>query len=316
VTTKDLGFRIRRLRAVRGLSQLALAKRAGVSQPHLWEVEAGQQPNPGIDFVERVAAALHVSVADLLDDSQATAEIGIFARFAAAAALGVRRESIVKRLPPEPDLRCVTRHGALAFELVQLVEEDIAQADAARLALKTQLLAAWTATASAAMADASIYVDFREDTTVRARKAAVAPIIQALRDLPSGTTGDVPIRRTSPLAPVVRRLLVSRRPHLSGPIFGVREGGPFANPPIQSVEAHFRTRYTADVPIELLVYYAVQPVIAQTWAHPELLAFITTELAGSPFRRVWIYDLASDSVLFVYPERSGRQGPTRRKGGT
>jgi hypothetical protein len=64
-------------------------------------------------------------------------------------------------------------------------------------------------------------------------------------------------------------------------------------------------------PMELLVYYAAQPVIPATWSHPALRAFITTELERSPFRRVWVYDLAFDSILWVHPSnrRGQRPGP-------
>lgn len=299
--SKDLGLRIKRLREVRGLSQLALAKRAGISQSHLSEVEAGERPSPGVEFVERVARALCVFRSELLDDDQGAFEMWVFWRFAQAAHLGVRRESIEKRRPPEPDIRCVTREGPYAFELVQLVEKVIAKRENDRRSVEGLLHKKWQTMASKGLENASLYVAFREDPSLGRQKVAVESLIELLRTLPPNIEGDVGIDRRSPLTKTVRRLHISRWPKLSGPIFTVASGGPFSNPPIQTIESHFGTRYESDAPIDLVIYYSWQPVIPQTWSHPELLAFITKELPNSPFQRVWVCDMASESILFVHP---------------
>jgi transcriptional regulator with XRE-family HTH domain len=62
-----IGARVKRLRSQRGLSQYALAKHSGVSQPYLWELEAGQKTNPGIETLRKLAKALGVPVARLLE---------------------------------------------------------------------------------------------------------------------------------------------------------------------------------------------------------------------------------------------------------
>ena len=55
-----------RLRTVRGLSQYALAKRAGVAQQYLNELEAGKKASPGVQTVRKLAKALEVPVEDLV----------------------------------------------------------------------------------------------------------------------------------------------------------------------------------------------------------------------------------------------------------
>jgi XRE family transcriptional regulator of biofilm formation len=302
MTIRELGFRIRRLRDARGLSQSQLAKRAGVSQAHISEVEAGQQPNPGIVFVERVATALHVSVGDLLDPhGQATVEIGIFARFAQAAKLKVPPGSIVKRPPREPDIRCETPTGPLAVELVQLIEPAIARQEGSRAPIETRILKALEVLPG--LGDASVYIDFREDTPAAARQGAIPLIVDALRRLEPGVQGYIPIGPRQPIARTVRRLHIGRLRYATGPLVNTSGATAFADPPILPVAEHLRTAYESDAPMELLVYYAAQPVIPVTWSHPALRAFITTELEGSPFRRVWVYDLASDSILWVHPSK-------------
>jgi hypothetical protein len=55
-------------------------------------------------------------------------EILIFTNFVKAAALPIDLASVVKRLPPEPDLRC-THHdeGPVAFELVEICDPNLAE---------------------------------------------------------------------------------------------------------------------------------------------------------------------------------------------
>ena len=58
---------LKRAREAKGLSQLALAKKAKVPQQYISELEAGKKTNPGIATVLKLAKALKVKVAELLE---------------------------------------------------------------------------------------------------------------------------------------------------------------------------------------------------------------------------------------------------------
>jgi transcriptional regulator with XRE-family HTH domain len=60
-----LGERVRELRADRGLTQLRLAERSGMSRPSIANVEAGRQ-NVSVRHLCALAAALGVRVDDLV----------------------------------------------------------------------------------------------------------------------------------------------------------------------------------------------------------------------------------------------------------
>ncbi|CAG4891658.1 helix-turn-helix domain-containing protein [Paraburkholderia saeva] len=62
---RDLGLSLRRLREARGWSQEQLAGHAGLNRSYVGEVERGRAI-ASIVTVEKLAAALDVSVADLL----------------------------------------------------------------------------------------------------------------------------------------------------------------------------------------------------------------------------------------------------------
>jgi hypothetical protein len=60
-------------------------------------------------------------------EAQAADERAVFADFVKAARLRVVPESIQSRPPPEPDILCeIGGVGPVAFELVQLVDQDLA----------------------------------------------------------------------------------------------------------------------------------------------------------------------------------------------
>ena len=58
---------LKRIRKGKGLSQLELAKRSHVAQGYISELEAGREKNPGIETLRKLAKALRVPVARLLE---------------------------------------------------------------------------------------------------------------------------------------------------------------------------------------------------------------------------------------------------------
>ena len=59
------GQRVSTFRGDRGLSQEALALKAGINRTYIASLEAGQR-NPSLDMVARLALALKVDVAELV----------------------------------------------------------------------------------------------------------------------------------------------------------------------------------------------------------------------------------------------------------
>ena len=66
VSPKRLGTTIRRLREATGWTQQELAQRAELGQPYLSRLERGDQRNPSLAVVKRLARAFGVSIEELL----------------------------------------------------------------------------------------------------------------------------------------------------------------------------------------------------------------------------------------------------------
>jgi transcriptional regulator with XRE-family HTH domain len=64
---ETLGDRLRQLREARGLSLRAAAGAVGSSFVHLWQVETGRSPNPGVRLAFALARLYGVTVEYLME---------------------------------------------------------------------------------------------------------------------------------------------------------------------------------------------------------------------------------------------------------
>jgi XRE family transcriptional regulator of biofilm formation len=62
-----IGKRVQQLRKEKGMSLTELAERAGVAKSYISSLERDIQKNPSIQFLEKIAAVLKVSVDRLID---------------------------------------------------------------------------------------------------------------------------------------------------------------------------------------------------------------------------------------------------------
>jgi XRE family transcriptional regulator, master regulator for biofilm formation len=69
-----IGKRVQQLRKEKGMSLTELAERAGVAKSYISSLERDIQKNPSIQFLEKIAAVLKVSVERLLDQEDTGAK--------------------------------------------------------------------------------------------------------------------------------------------------------------------------------------------------------------------------------------------------
>ncbi|WP_018922254.1 helix-turn-helix domain-containing protein [Salsuginibacillus kocurii] len=69
-----IGDRVKQHRKERGLSMTELADKAGVAKSYLSALERNIQTNPSVQFLEKVASVLNISVDALIYDSVEEAE--------------------------------------------------------------------------------------------------------------------------------------------------------------------------------------------------------------------------------------------------
>jgi transcriptional regulator with XRE-family HTH domain len=67
-TVATTGTKLKRERRGEGLTQAELAKRSGVAQSTIAQIEGGARPNPHPGTLKKLAEALGVDTRELLDD--------------------------------------------------------------------------------------------------------------------------------------------------------------------------------------------------------------------------------------------------------
>jgi transcriptional regulator with XRE-family HTH domain len=135
----DLGARVRKLRRERGLTLKGLGRLAGLSHPFLSQVERGLA-RPSVGSVERIAAALDVSVAMLWAPTR-SADVQIVRHDENLEALGGSPQlrewtAPTRRWPDEPtvaagEVTIYVGRGALEVDLNGTIER-LAEGDTLR----------------------------------------------------------------------------------------------------------------------------------------------------------------------------------------
>jgi transcriptional regulator with XRE-family HTH domain len=62
-----MGSMIKRLREVNNLTQAELAKKVGVTQSYIAQLESGRKTNPSLESLKKLAKVLDVNVSALLE---------------------------------------------------------------------------------------------------------------------------------------------------------------------------------------------------------------------------------------------------------
>ena len=241
-----------------------------------------------------------------MNDKQVSAELVTFRRFAEACPIAIRDDSIVKRDPPEPDIACQFADSGeeVAFELVQIIDKDLARMTSTQFRDADSLRAAYRSASGELrrglderLGNALAYVAFVRGLSSRERQAAIPAILQELATLQLGYTGDWRPGTGTPLFGKVRGIRVSRG-DFRGPAFDVEAAGAIGDPTVERVRAKWQKSYRTPRPIELLGYYELQPLLPEQLWLPQLKSFIEASWTTGPFRRVWLFDVGTSSISY------------------
>jgi hypothetical protein len=229
-------------------------------------------------------------------------EIPLFRLFAPVCGLPIEPASIEKREPPEPDILChVTGEGPVAFELIELVnEKKIARPTGDQEDLIDHLRDGYRSLSSATKAEfdrrfgnALVRAKFRPDLSLRRRKKIADDILEEMLKIdPSfeGTFGMNDGKMEVASVEVVRG-------NFAGPHFRVPAAASYNPIPLARLEAKFEKKYSSGAPIELLAYYDRQSAPLEKQLQ-ELFNYIQARLAGSHFRRAWVFNVSDQRICF------------------
>jgi hypothetical protein len=245
-------------------------------------------------------------------DPQAERELAIFELFVQAAGLAV--QDVEKRPPPEPDILCeVADQGTLAVELGEVVGQEFAQATNERPRLRQHFREAYVQVPADVRAliegrlggPPILIAEYGKGVSPGRWATAISPILEAI-SASSETLrpGAIDIWRIPGLREVLSHLELlpsdggAAELHASVATL-------WLDPTRELLGRKLGKHYKTAVPVELVAYFiSAPPDGAAEWL-AEVQRFVAPRLAGSPFRRVWIFDQWSRSILLVEPPRYG-----------
>jgi hypothetical protein len=241
---------------------------------------------------------------------QDASELYTFSRFTQCCPFRIDASTIQKRRPPEPDILCTVAHEPVAFELVQIVDPDLARWVGEQIKGEHALRAAAMApTAEARLfaeryANALVFVKYSQPGS-RRRAASTPALLQFLMSLPPGFQGELSVRELPSTVAPVAMLRITRGIDWPGPEFQVDGAGWIGQPLLEMVRDKWRKSYATPHRIELLAYYSVQPPGPPALWLEDLQSFVRANWDSSPFARVWVCDLSEPIILWSgEPERA------------
>jgi hypothetical protein len=228
--------------------------------------------------------------------------------FSKIALYPIDLSSIKKKEPPGPDIFCNLLDGTkIAFELVECIDVSIARSVYDSLNLKRvfydnlkNLPKEKKKIFTLNFKNASIYVAFSKETSFIKKKSAISKIFDFLLTLKNTANGKFNFSSYRDIRGVVRWIYIQRG-EFAGPIFDIEAATSFADPAKEYIKRKFKKKYKIKCMTELLAYYELQPELPQNHWLPNLREFIENNIKTSVFQRVWIYSIAQNKIIFVYP---------------
>jgi hypothetical protein len=231
-------------------------------------------------------------------NQQVESERAVFDLFAEAAGLPIEPGSVEPRKPPEPDIRCtLVDAGPRCFELVEIIDSDLAKAVGVQLKFQERLLNDARVRQLEALSNALVFVDFSRSSTNAQKHQACSALLGILENLPPGVRGDIDPGEYSGLAGLVRKLRITRG-DFAGPAFQVDGVTSISDPIVERIREKFAKSYTADAPIDLLAYYLLHPTSRVEYELPGVAEYVQANLGVSPFSIVWVFDADNRKLLY------------------
>lgn len=244
-----------------------------------------------------------------MNQTAAVKELRAFQRFAEHAPLRIIPNSIRSMPTPEPDILCQTEAGEqIAFELVELIDEDYARGLAVLFKTKSMLddlpdrlpRDVRDALEQRFPNGAFISFDFSNELRLRGREGAAVEALRWLLGRPE------PIEDHNDVDGELRACvqIVHLHPWRWGLHFDSSSYNRLRDPTLERLERKFAISYETDHPVELLMYTEMDLLLPEDIWRPTVEPYVIANLQASPFRRVWLLKTGAGTIDFIYPALS------------
>lgn len=236
-------------------------------------------------------------------------EIAIFKKFAQICPHHIVIDSVMKEKPPKPDISCKLSDGnTIAFELVESIDESLSRAfndaykiNKAFINTIKKMSKEKSKSFNNNFKNASFYISFALGLSSRKKHSLIPIILNHLLTLEKAFEGTVNIHHIQELKKTIRNIHISRGEYI-GPLFDIAAGSSFGEPCLKIIRGKFNKKYKGTHDKELLVYYDLQPGVPLDQWLPQVEEYIKNNIRDSAFKRVWLYLVHKEKIIYTYPK--------------
>ncbi len=239
-------------------------------------------------------------------DKQSKFELRIFKSFATVCDLPIITESIEKRDPPEPDIKCnVKGVGTIAFELTELIDRGFANMVGKQIETKTELDKHYNGLGERVKqeffrhySDAIIFIHFENSLSLRQRKKLFPTIFQHLLSLNDSFEGNT-LHHDPEFKGKLKWITITRG--VNGPIFDDVPVSTIGDPTVTANKTKFLKKYLTNYPLHLLSFIDLNPMFPDHIWLPSAIEYTKRNIKQSQFEKLWIFDFQKKEVKYRYP---------------
>ena len=239
------------------------------------------------------------------EDKQTNTELEVFDRFKEIVPYQIIFRE--KRNPPEPDILSKLDDGtSIAFELVQVIDKKAAYISNASSKLQKGLNDYFNnlpkeekSIFESKYKNTSIYITINEEFDLCKKKYITKTIFDSLLSLESNFEGELEIPDVDNLI----LLIYIKRNCLVDSQFLVFSLNDEVKAVLNNIDKKFNNeKYKSDSNMELVAYYNLGQDSTFDCFKQEAIDLIKDKINESLFKRVWIYSIQQNKILYVYPE--------------
>lgn len=239
----------------------------------------------------------------------------VFIKFANICPYQIDINSIQKNDPPKPDISCKLLNGdRLDFELTECIHRNVSQPIHDQLDLRKLLYTELEKLPEQKKEEikekykhSSITVDFCKEAKKHKKQQAVPMIFDFLIRIQNSNEDireyNFENEEFKDIVDIVNTIRIKNKLNFERPYFIIPASAWYKDPIIDCIENKFRKTYVSESPVELLVFYGLQPshLIDDKENIDDIAVFIQEHIISSIFRRVWIYLCNEDKIVYNYP---------------
>jgi hypothetical protein len=229
-------------------------------------------------------------------------EYQILLKFTEKYPFPIIADSIKNEKPPKPDISCKLKDGkSIAFELVEIIDDGLAKRLNDKLEIEriiNQKLNDLNIEKKI-FKDRMVIIDYHHNASKNKKISIIDQLIAYIIKIEC-RIGDYYFNNEPGFNGTLHSISIIES-NYDNQRFSVNDFGSIGNPVLEQVKKKFDNSYERELEIELLAYYQLFPNIQERIWLPNVREFVQENITSSPFKKIWIFSVTQEKIIFSFP---------------